>query len=80
MILTARLLDFCSARSGRIRLVFNFLVQAIEGVDFDPNALPPGIAPSGFGLATIHTPSGQTLLVASAGFVQALRAAIEQAG
>ena len=78
-ILTPRVLDFCTGRSGHVALVFNFLVAAIEGVDFDPNALPQGFAPPGFGLATIHTPSGETLLVTSPAFVQALQAAIARA-
>ncbi len=78
-ILTPRLLDFCTGKSGHVALVFNFLVAAIEDVDFDPNALPQGFAPPGFGLATIHTPSGETLMVTSQPFVEALRAAIARA-
>jgi hypothetical protein len=78
-ILTPRLLNFCTGRDGHVRLLFNFLVAAIERVDFDPAALPPGLAPPGFGLATIHTPSGQTLMVASAAFIEMLRNAIAQA-
>jgi hypothetical protein len=79
VVLGYRLLEFCSGASGKMVLVFNFLVAAIQHVQFEPQALPPGIAPPGFGLVTIHTPSGQTLLVASAGFAQALQQAVAQA-
>jgi hypothetical protein len=80
VVLGARLLEFCSgATGGKMALVFNFLVGAIEHVEFDPRALPPGFAPPDHGLVTIHTPSGQTLLVASGGFAQALQQAIARA-
>jgi hypothetical protein len=72
VILTPRLLEFCNGQSGRLARVFNFLVGAIVQVDFDPNALPQGMAPNGAGVVTIHTPSGRTLLVASAAFAQSL--------
>ena len=73
LILTTRLLNFCTRRSGHLALVFNFLVAAIEDVQFDASA--PGLPP-GCGLMTIFTPSGQTLVVASPGFAQALKGAI----
>jgi hypothetical protein len=72
IILMPRLLEFCSGASGKMKLVFNFLVAAIEHVEFSPTAMPPGSVPPGFGLVTIHTPSGQTLLIASSAFAQAL--------
>jgi hypothetical protein len=79
VVLGHRLLELCSGASGKMALVFNFLVAAIQHVQFEPQALPPGIAPPGFGLVTIHTPSGQTLLVASPGFAQALQQAVARA-
>jgi hypothetical protein len=79
LILTTRLLNFCTRRSGHLALVFNFLVAAIEDVGFDPAALGPG-APQGYGLMTIITPSGRTLVVASSGFAQALKNAVAAAG
>jgi hypothetical protein len=79
VILTAQLLDFCSGSSGKLVLVFNFLVEAILQVEFNPNALTPGTAPDGHGLITVHTPSGRTLLIASSGFAQALEQSVAQA-
>ena len=79
LILTARLLQFCSAKGGSLSLVFNFLVAAITGVHFDASALPPGIAPPGHGLLTVLTPSGSTLLIASAPFARALDEAVLRA-
>lgn len=79
VVLGGRLLELCSGASGKMVLVFNFLVGAIQHVEFDPNALPPGMAPPGIGLVTIHTPSGQTLLVASGGFAHALQQAVARA-
>jgi hypothetical protein len=78
-VLGPRLLEFCSGQNGKLVMVFNFLVAAIEHVEFAPQALPPGLAPPGFGLVTIHTPSGQTLLVASSPFVHALNEAAARA-
>jgi hypothetical protein len=79
VVLGGQLLEFCSGASGKMHLVFNFLVGAIQHVEFNPGALPPGTAPPGIGLVTIHTPSGQTLLVASGGFAQALQQAVASA-
>jgi hypothetical protein len=78
VILTPRLLEFCTGRAGRLARVFNFLVGAIGRVDFDPTALPAG-TPAGTGVVTIHTPSGRTLLVASSAFAQALDHAARRA-
>jgi hypothetical protein len=79
VVLGPRLLEFCSGASGKMVLVFNFLVAAIEHVGFDPQALPPGMAPPGFGLLTIQTPSGQTLVVASGAFAHALQQVVARA-
>jgi hypothetical protein len=78
-VLTPRLLNFCTGRSGRLALSFNFLVAAIQRVDFRPDLVPPQVAPPGFGLVSIHTPSGQTLMVASPSFAQALDHAVRSA-
>jgi hypothetical protein len=79
VILTPSLLEFCTARTGRLARVFNFLVAAIQHVEFNPMGLPPGFAPPGVGIVTIHTPSGRTLLVASGAFAQALEHAVRGA-
>jgi hypothetical protein len=79
IILMPRLLEFCSGAGGKLTLVFNFLVGAIQHVAFDPAAVPQGIAPPDVGLVTIHTPSGQTPLLASAAFAQALQQAVARA-
>ena len=79
LILTPRLLDFCSSASGKLELSFNFLVGAIQRVDFDPNALPPGSAAPGQGLVTIYTPSGRTLAIATGAFAQSLQNAVRNA-
>jgi hypothetical protein len=79
MILTARLLNFCTRRSGHLALVFNFLVEAIESVEFNPSGVEPGVAPAEYGMLTIYTPSGRTCVVASAPFHDALRKAVERA-
>jgi hypothetical protein len=76
VILTPTLLDFCSGSTGRLQLDFNFLVGAIQRVDFDPNALGGG---QDQGLLTVHTPSGQTRLVTSSGFAQTLHGAVARA-
>jgi hypothetical protein len=68
------LLEFCSGATGKLELVFNFLVGAIQRVDFDPNALPG----SGLGVVTVFTPSGRTLFVATPAFAQALDHAVRQ--
>jgi len=65
-------------RRRPLTLVFNFLVAAIEGVAFDPSALGLS-APPGCGLLTISTPSGTTFVVASSGFAQTLKTAIDRA-
>jgi len=78
VILTGRVLDFCSAKSGKLELSFNFLVGAIQSVTFDPGALPPGSFASGQGLVTVFTPSGETRLVATQGFVDALKRAMAE--
>jgi hypothetical protein len=79
VILTPRLLDFCTAKSGKLEMVFNFLVGAIQSVTFDPGALPPGSFATGQGLVTVFTPSGETRLIATQGFVNALKQAMAQA-
>ena len=79
VILTPRLLEFCNGQSGRLARIFNFLVGAIQNVEFNPSALPSGMAPGGTGLLTIHTPSGRTLVVASGAFAQALDQAVRRA-
>jgi hypothetical protein len=79
VILTPRLLEFCTGRTGRLSRVFNFLVRAIGDVEFDPSPIPPGMAPGGSGVVTIHTPSGRTLLIASGAFAQALDQAARRA-
>jgi hypothetical protein len=79
LILTPRLLDFCTSKSGKLELSFNFLVGAIQRVDFDPNALPAGSGVPGQGLVTIYTPSGRTLAVATGAFAQALQNAVRNA-
>jgi hypothetical protein len=73
LILTQRLLDFCSGASGKLVLSFNFLVEAIENVEFDPNALAPG---GNQGLLTVYTPSGRTFAVTTTAFAQALQQAV----
>ena len=57
-------------------LSFNFLVEAIENVEFDPNALAPGARQ---GLLTVYTPSGRTFAVTTAAFAQALQQAVANA-
>jgi len=79
VVLTPRLLDFCSGRSGRLELDFNFLVDKILQVQFDAQGLPPGLAPPGFGVLRIYTPSGQTLLIGSPQLAYALHEAIGRA-
>lgn len=79
VILTPRLLDFCTAKSGKLEMVFNFLVGALQSVSFDPGALPPGSFAAGQGLVTVFTPSGETRLVATQGFVHALQQAMAEA-
>ena len=78
IVLTPRVLDFCSTPGGRLALSFNFLVAMIEGVDFQQN-IPPGIAPPGHGVVTISTPSGRTLLVGSPALAQAIDQAVRRA-
>lgn len=75
LVLTTRLLNFCTRKSGQLALVFNFLVAAIEDVQFDAGALGPN-GPPGYGLLTIYTPSGRTFVVATAAFAQALRGVV----
>lgn len=72
IVLLPTLLEFCSSASGRLELVFNFLVGAIQRVEFDPNALGGG----GQGLVTVFTPSGRTLFVATPAFAHTLRHAV----
>jgi hypothetical protein len=79
VILTPRLLDFCSARTGKLVLEFNFLVGAIETVTFEPGGAPRGSVAPGQGLLTIFTPSGQTRLFATQGFVLQLEQAMANA-
>jgi hypothetical protein len=77
VVLTTRLLDFCSGTSGKLTLVFNFLVEAITQVTFDP--APAGAAAPGQGLVTVFTPSGQTRLLATADFARTLQQAVAKA-
>lgn len=79
VVLTPRLLDFCTEQGGKLRLVFNFLVGAIETVTFEPNAAPQGTVAPGQGLLTIFTPSGQTRLFTTQGFVLELEQAMANA-
>jgi hypothetical protein len=79
LILTPRLLDFCSSASGKLELAFNFLVEAIQKVDFDPNALPAGSGLPDQGLLTSYTPSGRTLALSSGVFARALQNAVSNA-
>jgi hypothetical protein len=76
VVLTSRLLDFCSGASGKLTLVFNFLVEAILQVTFEP--APAGAAP-GQGLVTVFTPSGQTRLLATQDFARTLQQAVSKA-
>lgn len=84
VVLTPTLLEFCSGQSGKLTLDFNFLVRAIQRVDFDPGALGgtplAGVsAGSTKGLVTVYTPSGQTKLVATAGFANLLQQTVANA-
>ena len=72
VILLPTLLEFCSGASGKLELAFNFLVGAIQRVEFDPNALPG----TGQGLVSVFTPSGRTLFVATPAFAQTLDRAV----
>ena len=78
VVLTGRLLDFCSASSGKLTLVFNFLVGAIQKVTFDPGQ-PAGMVAPGQGLVTVYTPSGQTRLIATQHFALTLERSIASA-
>jgi hypothetical protein len=78
VVLTGRLLDFCSASSGKLTLVFNFLVGAIQKVSFEPG-VPTGMVGPGQGLVTVYTPSGQTRLIATQHFALTLERAIASA-
>ena len=75
VVLTGRLLDFCSASTGKLTLVFNFLVGAIQKVSFEAG-LPAGAVAPGQGLVTVYTPSGQTRLIATQHFALTLERAI----
>ena len=77
-ILTDRLLHFGASRGGRWKCEFDFLLRMIVGVEHDGARAPAG-APPGTGLASIHTPSGCTLLVCSAGFATRLDEAVRAA-
>ncbi len=79
VVLTHRLLDFCSGATGKLELVFNFLVEAIRDVRFEPSALPQGVAAPGQGLVTVFTPSGEARLIATADFARVLQRAVAQA-
>lgn len=76
VVLTERLLEFCSGASGKLMPVFNFLVEAILEVTFEP--APAGAAP-GQGLVTVFTPSGKTRLLATEDFARTLREAVARA-
>jgi hypothetical protein len=76
VILTPRLLDFCSGSTGKLVLDFNFLVAAILRVEFEPNALQGA---HDQGLLTVHTPSGQTRLITTSGFASTLHQAVMRA-
>ncbi|HEY3500120.1 MAG TPA: hypothetical protein VGK73_35765 [Polyangiaceae bacterium] len=79
VILTPRLLHFCTVSGGKLRLVFNFFVDAIERVTFNRSAFLPGEVGPGQGLVVIFTPSGQTRMIATAGFAEMLGRAIRRA-
>jgi hypothetical protein len=79
LVLTPSLLSFCSGATGKLELVFNFLVAAIQHIEFNPQALLPGTAPPGHGLLTIYTPSGRTYAITSGAFVRALHEAMTRA-
>jgi hypothetical protein len=76
VVLTARLLDFCSGASGKLELVFNFLVEAILEVRFEPATLPANAVAPGQGLVTVFTPSGETRLIATWDFARVLQQAV----
>jgi hypothetical protein len=77
VVLTPRLLDFCSGATGKLTLVFNFLVRAIERVTFEPG--PPAAGNPGLGLVTVFTPSGKTHLIATAEFARTLQESVARA-
>jgi hypothetical protein len=77
VVLTTRVLDFCSGASGKLTLVFNFLVGAISQVTFE--AAPVGAAAPGQRLVTVFTPSGQTRMLATPDFAHTLQQAVTKA-
>jgi hypothetical protein len=79
VVLTPRLLDFCTGATGKLTLVFNFLVEAIQEVTFEPATLPPSAVAPGQGLVTVYTPSGQTRLIATGEFARTLQHAVATA-
>jgi hypothetical protein len=76
VVLTDRLLDFCTGASGKLTLVFNFLVEAIQTVTFEPAPSSVGSVAPDQGLVTIYTPSGQTRLLATGHFARILQQAV----
>jgi hypothetical protein len=79
VVLTNRLLDFCTGSTGKLTLVFNFLVEAIQTVSFEPATLPANAVAPGQGLLTVYTPSGQTRLIATGEFARKLQQAVAKA-
>jgi hypothetical protein len=76
VVLTSRLLEFCSGSTGRLVLDFNFLVGAITAVEFQPGAVQSA---GDEGLIISHTPSGQTRLIARADLATAIQTAVGNA-
>jgi hypothetical protein len=79
VVLTHRLLDFCTGATGKLTLVFNFLVEAIQEVSFEPSTLPASVVAPGQGILTVYTPSGQTRLIATGDFARMLQQAVAKA-
>lgn len=79
VVVTPRFVDFCSGTTGELVILFDFLAGAILNVQFEPAALPAGIAPPGSGLVTVQTPSGLTHFIASQQFAQTLQTTVASA-
>lgn len=76
VILTPTVLEFCSVSGGKLRLAFDLFVDAIDKMTFDRRAFLPGQVGPGQGLLVIFSSSGETRLVATAGFAEKLKRAI----
>ncbi len=80
VVLFPRVVDFCSADvNGKLTCEFNFLNGRIEAVEFNTDELPSNVAPEGFGVMRIQTPSGITTIVCSTTLPKALGAAVDHA-